>query len=370
MTMVKSKLKIGVIGCGDIANQKHMPALKKLNDKCIMTAFCDIKIEKARKAAKKYGNDKAAVYKDYRELLEDKSIDVVHVLTPNASHSPITIEAFKAGKHVMCEKPMAHNKKAAKKMMEAWQKSDKKFTIGYQFRFRNDVQRLKKACENKKLGEIYFAKAHAIRRKAVPAWGDFLNKSIQGGGPLIDIGTHSLDLTLWLLNNYEPYSVSGSVFNKMNNKVEGNLFGPWSPEDFEVEDSAFGFIKMKNGTTIFLESAWILNTRKPKEASTTLYGTKAGAEVKWNLPTNKSELIFNMIDGGNYKEERESLIQKMGPAEDEVDSLGFLEASHWIEAIIEDNSPYVKPEEAYIVTKILDAIYESAEKGKEIKFDD
>jgi len=368
--MAKEKIKIGIIGCGDIAKQKHMPALKKLKDKCIITAFCDIKIDRAKKAAKKFGKDSSNVYKDYKELLDNETIDVVHILTPNASHSPITVDAFKAGKHVMCEKPMAHNKKSADKMMKAWQKSDKKFTIGYQFRFREDVQKLKKACKNGKLGEIYFAKAHAIRRKAVPAWGDFLDKSVQGGGPLIDIGTHSLDLTLWLLDNYKPYSVSGSVFNKMSNQVEGNLFGPWAPEDFEVEDSAFGFIKMKNGTTIFLESAWILNTRQPKEASATIYGTRAGAEVKWNLSTNQNELIYNMIEDGNYKEKKERVIHKMGPAAGTEDSLGFLEASHWIDAIINDTDPYIKPEEAYLVTSILDTIYESAEKGKEIKFDD
>ena len=149
---------------------------------------------------------------DYKELLKDEEIDVVHVCTPNVSHSPITVAAFEAGKNVMCEKPMAHTTEAAQEMMDAWKKSGKKFTIGYQNRFRKDTQMLHEACQAGDLGEIYFAKAHAIRRRAVPTWGVFPNKVKQGGGPLIDIGTHALDITLWMMNNYEIDSVTGSVF--------------------------------------------------------------------------------------------------------------------------------------------------------------
>ncbi len=366
--MARKKLIVGIIGCGDIANNKHMPALQELSQLCKMTSFCDIKKSRAVKAAEDYGSKNSKVYKDYRQLLKDDSIDLVHVLTPNDSHSPITVTALQAGKHVMCEKPMAHNKEAAGKMMETWEQSDQKFTIGYQFRFREDVQQLKRDLKANKLGEIYCAKAHALRRKAVPAWGVFLDKDKQGGGPLIDIGTHSLDLTLWLMDNYQPQSVSGSVFNKMTDQTEGNLFGPWQPSDYEVEDSAFGFIKMKNGALIFLESAWVLNTRDPKEASATFYGTKAGAEIRWSLSEDKSELIYNMIEEGKYKEIKESSIKKMGPGEDVKNSLGYKEAKSWLEAIIDDREPVVKPEEAYTVTKILDAIYKSAAEDKEIYF--
>jgi len=366
--MSSKKLQVGIIGCGDIANNKHMPALKKLSDECEMTSFCDIKINRAIKAAEEFGTENAKAYKNYQKLLKDEKIDVVHVLTPNDSHSPITVAAFQANKHVMCEKPMAHNKEGAEEMMEAWRQSDKKFTIGYQNRFRGDVQKLKTDSQKDMLGEIYFAKAHALRRKAVPSWGVFLDKSKQGGGPLIDIGTHALDLTLWLMDNYEPVSVSGSVFNKMSDKTEGNLFGFWDPEQYDVEDSAFGFIKMKNGAAIFLETSWILNTSDPKEASATLYGTKRGAEIRWSLSRNQNELKYNMIEGGQYKETIQSSIQKMGPGTKGQDSLGYLEAVSWLKAIIEDKTPIVKPTEAYIVTLILDAIYKSSREGKEIKF--
>ena len=192
------KLKVGIIGCGGIANQKHFPALKNNEDLNEMVAFCDIIEERAEKAAKEYGADGARVYTDYKELLADPEVEVVHICTPNVSHSEIAIAAFEAKKHVYCEKPMSHCTEEAEKMVEAWKKSGMQFTIGYQNRFRAEVQNLHAACEKGELGEIYYGKAHAVRRRAVPTWGVFMDKEQQGGGPLIDIGTHALDITLWL----------------------------------------------------------------------------------------------------------------------------------------------------------------------------
>ncbi|KAA2301378.1 Gfo/Idh/MocA family oxidoreductase, partial [Clostridioides difficile] len=144
-------------------------------------------------AKQKYGTTEAEVYTDYQELLKDESLDIVHVLTPNISHAEISIAALEAGKHVMCEKPMAKTSAEAQLMLEAAERTGKKLTIGYNNRFREDSQYLKKVCEAGDLGHIYFAKAHAIRRRAVPTWGVFLDEEKQGGGPLIDIGTHALD---------------------------------------------------------------------------------------------------------------------------------------------------------------------------------
>lgn len=368
-----SKLKVGIIGCGGIANQKHLPALKFNSNLCEIVAFCDLIEERAVKAAKEYGTEDAKVYTDYKELLKDESIDVVHVLTPNVAHSPITVAAFEAGKNVMCEKPMAHNTEAAQAMMDAWKKSGKKFTIGYQNRFRPEVQSLHTACEKDELGDIYFAKAHAIRRRAVPTWGVFPDKSKQGGGPLIDIGTHALDITLWMMDNYKPVSVSGSVFQKLGileNGPEGNLFGPWDPKNYEVEDSAFGFIKMENGATIFLESSWALNVSESREAATTLCGTKAGAEIKAGMSYRNNELIYNRAHNGMLTEEKNSSSGNIAYFSGGASEPGTIEAKQWLEAIINDGQPLVKPEQAFVVTKILDAIYKSADSGKEVKFED
>ena len=369
--MHTKKLKAGIIGCGGIAEQKYFPALKANDDLCEITAFCSGNEANAAKAAKAHGSPGAKVYKDYKELLKDKDVDVVYVLTPNTLHAPITIEAFAAGKHVMCEKPMAATTEDAEQMLAAWEKSGKLFTVGYQGRFRPEVQALHRAVKAGALGEIYYAKATAIRRRAVPTWGVFPNKALQGGGPLIDIGTHALDMTLWLMDNYTPHSVTGSVFFKLGNlpeAVEGNLFGPWDPNTYEVEDSAFGFIKMKNGATIVLESSWALNVSESREASTTLCGTKAGAEIRSGISFPKDELIFNRGAHGQLLDETLCKDGKVAYFGGQSEDPGVLEARQWLNALHGEGEPLVKPEQAFMVTKLLDSIYQSAESGKEVLF--
>ena len=368
------KLRIAIVGCGGIANQKHMPSIKANADKADMVAFCDIIPERAEKAAKEYGVEGAKVYTDYKEMLADTSVefDVVHVCTPNVAHCPITVAAFEAGKHVMCEKPMAHNTEDARKMIDAWKKSGKKFTIGYQTRLRDDTQTLHASCEAGELGDIYFAKAHAIRRRAVPTWGVFPNKALQGGGPLIDIGTHALDITLWMMNNYEPASVSGQVFYKLGRQEDGpagNVFGPWDPKTFEVEDSAFGLVKMKNGATIYLEASWALNVLKSMEASTTLCGTKAGAEIHHGGSYPQDELIYNTVEHNQLMEKTISPAGVVDFFEGGAAAEAVREQEQWLNAIINDTDPLVKPEQAFVVTQILEGIYKSAETGKEVFFD-
>ena len=279
-------VKIGIIGCGGIANGKHMPSLKKIKN-VQMVAFCDIIEERAVKAAEEYGVEGAKVYTDYKELLKDRDIEVVHVCTPNRSHAFISIDAMEAGKHVMCEKPMAKTYKEAKEMLDTSERTGMKLTIGYQSRWRADSLYLKKMCEDGELGEIYYGKAIALRRRAVPTWGVFLNEYEQGGGPLIDIGTHALDLTLWMMDNYKPKMVVGTTFEKLKNQKDcGNAWGDWDPEKFTVEDAAFGFIVMENGATIMLESSWALNIRNPKEAITMICGTEGGADMFDGLNIN------------------------------------------------------------------------------------
>lgn len=362
MELKKRVLKAAIIGCGGIGTTKHMPSLAAIPE-VEMVAFCDIVIERAQASAKEFGAVGAKIYMDYRELLKDSSIDVVHVCTPNKSHAEISISALEAGKHVMCEKPMAKTAADALRMVEAAKRSGKKLTIGYQNRFRNDSQYLQKLCIQGELGEIYYAKAHAIRRRAVPTWGVFLNEEEQGGGPLIDIGTHALDLTLWMMNNYKPKSVMGSVYRKLGDRKDSaNAWGPWDPEKFTVEDSAFGYITMENGATIMLESSWALNSLQTGEAKTTLCGTEAGADMLEGLRINgekygrlyitKPELEVGGVDFFDGKKDK--------PAE--------REARTWINCILEDRDVIVTPEQAYVVTQILEAIYEAARTGKAVYF--
>ena len=352
-------IRIGIIGCGGIANGKHMPGLKTTPG-IEMVAFCDLIIERAEKAAKKYGAPGASVCTDYKDLLADKSIDVVHVLTPNRSHSYITVDALEAGKHVMCEKPMAINSAEAKKMIDAAERTGKKLTIGYQNRQRNDTRYLKIEADQGTFGDIYYARAIALRRRAVPTWGVFMNEYEQGGGPLIDIGTHSLDLTLWMMNNYKPKYCLGTTYHKLGDqKNAANAWGDWDPEKFTVEDSAFGFVVMENGATISVESSWALNVRKSMEAATQLCGTLGGADmwdgVKINGVKNGRQFVNNIdfsMGGVDYF-----------AGDTGSNDPGVREASQWIYSVINDTDPCVLPDQAFCVTKILEGIYESAKTG-------
>lgn len=361
--MTSDIVRVGIIGCGGIANGKHMPALSKLKN-VKMVAFCDIIEKKALAAREKFGTPDCAVYTDYKKLLEDKSIDVVHVLTPNRSHSFITVDALEAGKHVMCEKPMAINSAEAQKMLDAAKRTGKKLTIGYQSRHRTDSLFLKGEVEAGTFGDIYYAKATAIRRRAVPTWGVFLNEYEQGGGPLIDIGTHALDLTLWTLDNYKPKYCVGTTYHALNDQTDqGNAWGSWDPAKFTVEDSAFGFIVMENGATINLEASWALNTLDVREAVTSFCGTKAGAD---------------MVDGVRINGVRQNLQYVMKPDMNSKGAAFFdgvkgespadREARLWIDAVVNDKAPFVLPEQAIVVTKILDGIYTSAKTGDIFRF--
>ncbi len=356
-----SKLRIGIVGCGGIANGKHLPAIKK-NGNFEIVAFCDIIESKAEEAKKNYGTDDARVYTDYKELVKE-DLAAVYVLTPNKSHADISVAAMKAGKHVMCEKPMAKSYADAKRMVETARETGKILTIGYQNRYRTDSLYLKKACENDELGEIYYAKAHAVRRRAVPTWGVFLNEEEQGGGPLIDIGTHALDLTLWMMDNYEPESVTGSVFRKLADQTDqGNAFGDWNPSEYTVEDSAFGFIKMKNGATIHLEASWALNTLEVDEAKTSLCGTRAGADMKDGLRINRIHFNKQCVEIPDLRSGGVAFYS--GKSEDAQD----VEQRIFYDAIVNGKELVVKPEQAIVVTQILEAVYESAKTGKTVYF--
>ena len=356
------KLKVGIVGCGGIANGKHLPSMKR-NGNFEMVAFSDLIEEKAEKAKKEYGTENARVYMDYRDLIKE-DLDAVYVLTPNNAHAPVTIAALKAGKHVMCEKPMAKTYAEAKEMAETAAATGKVLTIGYQNRYRVDAQYLKKACENGDLGEIYYAKAHAIRRRAVPTWGVFLDEEKQGGGPLIDIGTHALDLTLWMMDNYEPASVTGSVFRKLADQTDtGNAWGDWDPEKFTVEDSAFGFIKMKNGATIQLEASWALNSLEVDEAKTSLCGTKAGADMKDGVRINRVQYGRQCVEKPDLRAGGVAFYDGVAEKAEDVEQRVFYEA------IVDGKPLTVKPEQALTVTRILEAIYESGKTGKTVYFE-
>lgn len=368
------KHKAGIIGCGGIAHQKHLPALINAADRVEIVMLCDLLTERAEEAAKKYNLPGAKICTDYREVLNNPEIEIVYVLTPNVSHCEISVAAFEAGKHVLCEKPMAASAADAEKMMAAWKKSGKFFTIGYQNRYRPDSMTLKRLCDEGELGEIYYAQAHALRRRGVPTWGVFTDKSKQGGGPLIDIGTHSLDLTLWFMDNYEPKTVTGVTFAKLGNTLppgkQGNPMGVWNEKAYDVEDAAFGFVTMKNGSLITIDASWIINSTEERCASSTLCGTIAGAELTGVGGRNDHKLYLNKIMGGKQVDiEANTSAGGVDLFPGRQINSSDIECKVWLDAIEGKGDLIVKPEQAFAVTKILDAVYESAKSGRQVVFD-
>ena len=363
-----SKLKIGIIGCGGIANAKHLPA-QKSNPDAKLVAFCDIMEERAQKAAKEYGGKSAKVFTDYRELLKEDELDAVLVCTPNCSHCEITVASLNAGKHVLCEKPMATSYEEARQMIEARDRAGKVLTIGYQNRYRPDILYLKNLADEDYFGEIYYAEANALRRRGVPTWGVFIDEAKQGGGPLIDIGTHALDLTLFLMNNYEPAYCVGRTFHKLNKQTAtGNAWGDWDTERFTAEDAAFGFVVMKNGAVIYVRSSWALNEANPREACATLCGDKAGAEI---LDASGTALRLNGVMGGRQYLTTPDLTAGAVPFFEGTSGAdpSVLEARTFTDAALGKGKLWVTAEQAATVTRILEGIYLSHKTQKPVFFD-
>lgn len=361
----KKKIRVGIIGLGFIARGKHLPGLASLSDEVDIIAFCDFEQEKCDEYIAQYGVEGSYTTNDWKQVVADETLDVIHVCTWNVSHAEITCAALEAGKHVLCEKPMAISSEEAKLMVETAKKTGKILSIGYQNRYRPDVQMARKAVDDGLLGDIYVGKAHAIRRRGVPTWGVFTDVEKQGGGPLIDIGTHALDLSLWLMGNYEVDSVSGSVFHKIAEIPYGDAGSNFPQDNFSTEDSAFGYIKMKNGAMIFLEAAWAINFAHSREAAVTLAGTKGGVELDHDGGAYEAT-INNVVAGRTVltKSDAGRFFSPGAAAAGDAEN----EAKAFYGAVKGESELVVKPEQALVVTQVLEAIYASSKSGEPVKF--
>ena len=333
-------VKVGIVGTG--IGRYHADAFKKCADVEIK-AFCDIDLDRAKRCVEEFGASYACA--DYNEMMGDGEIDAVTVATPNALHAPVAIAAFEAGKHVMCEKPIATNAEEGKAMVEAAKKSGKIFMMGFNNRFRGDTQLLKKCVESGELGDIYYAKTGWLRRKGAPNVGGwFTTKALSGGGPLIDLGVHVLDLTLWLMGNPKPVYAMGSSYA---------VFGPDMAKEqggtYDVEDLATGMVKLENGATVFVEASWQSHVER-EGIYTQLIGTKGGAELN---PLR----IYTDVNGNHAD------IQLQHPNV----SGHEMEIVHFVECIRENKTPIATGEHGLHIQLILDAIYESARTGKGVE---
>jgi len=367
-----TKLRVGIVGLGFIATGKHLPGLSHHLDKAEVVGFCDFEIDKAESAKAQYGSADSYTTTDYRVLLADPTIDVIHVCTWNVSHCEITVAALEAGKHVLCEKPMAVSGADARLMVETAKRIGKKLSVGFQNRFRPENQFLKAAIDEGQLGEVYAGKAHAVRRRGVPTWGVFTDKEKQGGGPLIDLGGHAIDLALWFMDNYSLASVTGVVNHKLADKPAGNMMGPWDPASYTVEDSAFGFVRFTNGASLYVESSWALNVADSREACVTLCGTDGGADTVQVAGSQNLKVTLNNVVGGQLvttsPEVGAAVFMPGKPVLSPMEKSSADEAETWLEAILTDGDPVVTAEQACVVTEILDAMYVSARTGKPVYF--
>ena len=348
---------IGIIGSGAIAQNVHLPAYRKLEaeGKVKIIAVSDVNEATAKEAAAKF--DVPHAFTDYQKMLAMDEIDAVDVCTPNYLHKQPVIDAFAAGKHVMVEKPLAINAIEGAEMVAAGHQARKKFQVALNMRFGSAPQAIKRFIDDGKIGEIYYARVHALRRRGAPGWGVFTQKDKQGGGPLIDIGVHMLDLTLWLMGYPEPVSTTGVTYTKFGTR-EGviGLMGQWDPKKYTVEDFATGFVRFKNGATLTLESSFLANLERD-EMNTHVFGTEGGVYLD---PFNGNNTRIFREESGTLTDSTPVFLPDVGTHEAEIRA--------FVKAIIEDTPVEVPGEQGLMVTQILDAIYKSSDTGKEVIF--
>lgn len=350
-----SKLKIGVIGTGSISTF-HINGYKR-NPDAELYAFCDIDEKRLKAAGEQHGVTR--LYTDVKEMLAAlPELDAVSVCTWNSAHAPCAIAALNAGKHVLCEKPMAMSADEACAMRDAAEKNGKLLMIGFVRRFGNDCRILRDFIESDYLGEIYYSKATYLRRCGNPG-GWFGDKSRSGGGPLIDLGVHVIDLVRYLMGNPHPVSVYGATFRKLGNRknikgVIGYAAVDKSSEDIcDVEDLASAMIRFDNGAVLSVEASFSLNIKKD-EGEIELFGTKAGAKLDPELELY-SEINDYLAD-----------VKLAAPTALSFDGLFENEIDHFIECIGKGVKCISPAEDGVALMTILDAIYESARTGHEV----
>lgn len=358
---MNKKLKIAVIGVGGIAQKAHLPGYARM-DNVELVAFCDIREERAKEVAEKYGVKQ--VYTDYRDVLNIEGLDAVDICTPNYMHSVIAVAALEKGINVFCEKPDAVNVEEAQKMKAAAEKSGKTLMVMRNNRYRATSSYLKKYIEEGKMGDIYAARCGWVRRRGIPGRGGwFTTKEQSGGGPLIDLGVHMIDLAIWLMGNPRPVAVSGCTYNKFANSEDladskEARFGDRDANGiFDVEDLAMGFIRFDNGACMQIEFSWASNIEK-EHLFVELRGSKAGSRF---CDTEENQLkIFTEENGA---------LTDIIPQVDDSRCVQIHEANlrHFADVLLNGTKPMFEPQQGVDMIKILTAMYKSSQEGKEIQ---
>ncbi|MGQ9631589.1 MAG: Gfo/Idh/MocA family protein [bacterium] len=323
---------IGIIGLG-IGKHHLGNALKNPHVESVAVADSQPELLNAVKAQ----HAVRAAYNSWEELLSDDMIDIVIVCLPNYLHAPVSIAAMEAGKHVLCEKPPALNSKEVRKIVDASKRTKKRWMTAFNNRFRAESKFAKERVESGDLGEILYGKAFWVRRKRI-SWKWFSKKEMSGGGPLMDIGVHVIDLALHLMGFPEPISVSGTTYRVL--------------DSHDVEDIALGFVRFKGGQTLMVETTEEANIPKD-EMGCQIVGEKMGLRL---FPLTMHAKQWDRVTDITPQFPENSWIQNL-----------YDELDHFLECVREDKDPICLPDQALTVARIIDGIYESGRAGKEVK---
>lgn len=343
-----AKLKIGVVGGGGIAQAAHINNYKKHGDKVELVAIADVNKGVLQRNIEEHGF--AYAFEDYSEMFANVELDAVSICTPNKFHAPATLAALKAGCNVLCEKPPAMTAAEAEAMEEAANASGKILAYGFNNRYKARAQYLKRMIEDGELGRIYAGRISAMRRNGIPG-GVFVNQELQGGGPLIDIGVHMLDLALWYMEFPKPVSVLGSTHRELGIKPLESVPTPWDYRNYTVEDLAMGMIKFDNGATLLLETSFIVHTLENTNNTVRLHGTKGGCDFK---------------TGGVFQSRYGTIVDIAAPKLPDPDS-HQLQLEAFIDAVAGNGQMLSTPRQGVIVQQIIEGLYRSAETGEAVK---
>jgi len=347
------RLNVAVIGLG--MGRHHLAGYAKYA-RSRAAAICDADPVRLAQFAAEHKIPPERCFSDHRTMLaaaRDLDLHAASVALPNVLHAPITIDCFKAGLHVLCEKPMAMNVRQAKAMLDASKKARKKLMINFSYRFMPQTQALKRFVDSGAVGDIYFGRTAWHRRRGLPGLGSWFGiKEQSGGGPIIDLGVHRMDMAMWLMGNPRPVTVSGSAYSVIGPRVAKQL-----GKKYDVEDLGCGLIRFDNGATLILEASWAGFTEKREEMITQLLGTTGG--------------LIQRNTGEGYDFEARVYTEKDGVLWDsKLQETTFPVKSayeEFVDACLDDREPVATGQHGLDVQHILDAVYKSAATGKEIR---
>lgn len=357
-----AEVRVGIIGCG--IGLVHAEGYAK-DPRVRIEAIAGLEEDRCRTIATRF--DIPHIYREYQELLANPEIDAVSIAVPNILHMPVTLAALEAGKHVLVEKPLCRNAEEGARMVEAAATSGKVLGVSFQRRTRHDVELVRQAVANGELGRIYHAKCWWMRRQGIPGLGSwFTSKEAAGGGPLIDLGVHVIDMAMHVMGNPKVHAVSGATYAEIGPTGRGGWPGTGrfrltDDQRFEVEDLATAFVRLADGATLTVDTSWAAFTEKKDDFGIQLFGSLGGARIE-SVEYSQTDTLRFFKDCGNTT-------MDCAPRVIATESHANI-TRDFVDAIVNGTPMSPSGQEGLERVRLIDAIYASAEQGKEIILDD